>query len=135
MTKAKKPYEDSELAKLLRRRILELKPVKSQIQIAAEIGYPTPNMITMVKNGSVRMPIDRAPGWAKALSLDPRLVLRLALEQDPESTSTRTVDEVLGVLVSKNEAAWVEAIRTFSGHTDPTLTSRLRARLHAVFER
>lgn len=47
----KKPHSDTRLAKYVERRVLELKPTKSQAEIAALAGYPNANMITMIKQG------------------------------------------------------------------------------------
>jgi hypothetical protein len=66
----KKPYEDSRLAKYIERRVLELKSKKSQLQIANEAGFPNPNMITMIKNGSSKLAMDRVPSMARGLELD-----------------------------------------------------------------
>ena len=78
---AKKPYQDSRLAKFVETRVLELKHKKSQVEIAEEAGLVNPNMITMIKSGSTKLPLDRVPALAKALEGDPALMLRLALEQ------------------------------------------------------
>jgi hypothetical protein len=52
-------------------RILELKPKKNQSEIAAEAGFANPNMITLLKQGANRVPLDRVPQLAKALDSDP----------------------------------------------------------------
>jgi hypothetical protein len=38
----KKPHKDTRLAKYIERRVLELKPKKSQLQVANEAGFPNP---------------------------------------------------------------------------------------------
>ena len=38
----KKPYEETRMAKYVERRVLELKPTKSQAEIAAQVGYVKP---------------------------------------------------------------------------------------------
>ncbi len=40
---------------------------------------------------------------------------------------------IFGVVVTKNEVAWIQEIRDASGHTDPSLTSRGRAAIRGVF--
>ena len=64
-----RPYADTRLAAFLEKRILELKPRKSQLQIAAEAGFVQPNMLSMFKNGSNKLPLDRVTGLAKALDV------------------------------------------------------------------
>jgi hypothetical protein len=68
---SKKPHEDTRLAIYIERRVLELKPKKSQLQIASEAGFPNPNMVTMIKNGSSKLALDRVPSMARALECDP----------------------------------------------------------------
>ena len=60
---AKKPYQDSRLAKFLETRLLELKHKKTQAEIAEEAGFVNPNMVTMIiKKGSPR-PAASARRW------------------------------------------------------------------------
>ena len=66
-----KPYANTRLAKYLEKRILELKSTKSQAVIATEAGFPQPNMLSMLKSGTNKLPLDRVPGLAKALDCDP----------------------------------------------------------------
>ncbi|WP_366846872.1 hypothetical protein [Pseudophaeobacter sp.] len=55
----KKPHADTPLAQYIERRVLELKPKKSQGEIASEVGFPNPNMVTMIKNGTSKLALDR----------------------------------------------------------------------------
>ena len=61
--------------------MLELKPKKSQLEIASEAGFANPNMVAMIKNGSTKLALDRVPSMARALDCDPAYLLRLTLEQ------------------------------------------------------
>src|SRR6056297_3865375 len=83
-TMTKRPHADTELAKYIERRVLELKSKKSQIEIATEAGYVNPNMITMIKQGSTKVALDRVPALARALECDPAYLMRLSLEQAVE---------------------------------------------------
>ncbi len=130
---SKKPYEGTRLAKFIERRVLELKPKKSQLQIATEAGFANPNMITMLKQGRSKLALDRVPSMAKALDCDPSYLMRLALEQQEGDTAAAAILEVFGTPVSANELGWIEAIRELSGDTDPRLTTRSRAALRSVF--
>ena len=51
---------------------------KTQREIAAECGFDKPNIITMFKNGSTKVPLNRIGALAKALDADPAHMLRLA---------------------------------------------------------
>lgn len=123
----RKPHADTRMAKYVERRILELKPKKTQVEIAAAVGYTNPNMITMIKQGSSKVGLDRIPALARALGCDPALLMRLALEQAIGRTAAEAVVEIFGDPVTMNERGWIEAIRVASNHTDPRLTSRSQA--------
>ena len=129
----KKPYEGTRLTTFLQKRILELRPIKTQAEIASEAGFVNANMISIVKSGSARLPIDRVPALAKALNTDPRHLLQLALEQWVGGTAARTFDEIFGTVVTLNEISWLNEIRDASGHSDPALTTRARSSLRVIF--
>ncbi len=76
----KKPHADTPMATYVERRILELKPKKTQAEIAAATGFPNPNMITMIKQGISKVALDRVPALARVLECDPAFLMRLALE-------------------------------------------------------
>lgn len=130
---AKKPYQDSRLAKFVETRVLELKHKKSQVEIAEEAGFVNPNMITMIKTGATKLPVDRVPALAKALDSDPAWLLRLALEQSHGGTAAAAIYEILNQPVTKNEMTWLAEIRAASGDTDPRLTSRASNAVRAIF--
>lgn len=116
---ATKPYAGTRLASYIEKRVLELRPRKSQAEIADKAGFTHPNMITMLKTGASKLALDRVPALARALDCDPRLIFKLALEQQG-GTAARPVEEIFGVVVTRNEAAWIEELREASGHADPT---------------
>ena len=132
MTKSR-PYAGTRLAKFIETRVLELRPRKSQIEIATEAGFINPNMLAMIKNGSTKLPLDRVPSVAKALECDPKLLFKLALEQPGGVTAAAAIEMIFGTIVTRNEVAWLEEIREASGHSDPNLTTRSRSALRAVF--
>lgn len=129
----KPPHADTRLAKFIEKRTLELRPHKQQTEIAAEAGFSNPNMISMLKSGATKLALDRVPALARALDCDPKLLFRLALEQDGHATTALAVQEIFGAIVSKNETAWLNELREASGHSDPTLTVRTRAAFRAIF--
>ncbi|MCH2067706.1 MAG: XRE family transcriptional regulator [Shimia sp.] len=131
----KKPHENTQMAKYVERRVLELKPTKSQAKIAEEAGYTNPNMITMIKLGSTKVALDRVPSLAIALDCDPAFLMCLALEQAIGKTAAEAVLEILGEPVTSNEMGWLKAIRDASKNSDPRITSRSHATLRAIFGR
>ena len=130
---SKKPHADTKLAKFIERRVLDLKARKSQLQIASEAGFPNPNMITMIKNGSTKLALDRVPSMARALDCDPAYLMRLALDQAVGDTSAQAITEIFGTPVTAHELGWIEAIREASANSDPRLTSRSKAAINTIF--
>lgn len=107
----KHPYAATRLAQFLSKRIDALRGTRNQAEIAKIVGYKTPNVITMLKTGATKLPIDRVPSMARALEVDPAMLLRLTFEQAFNETTARAVDEIFGTPVSANERGWVDAIR------------------------
>jgi hypothetical protein len=130
-----KPHAESRLAKFVTKRILELAPRKSQMDIAAEAGFLSLNMLSMVKSGASKLALDRVPALAASLETDPKHLFLIALEQHGLESTKATVTEVFGTIVTKNEAAWLAAIREAPGHGDPTLTTRGRAAIRGIFNK
>lgn len=131
----KKPHEETRLAKYIERRVLELKPTKSQADIAALAGYTNANMITMIKQGSSKVALDRVPALARDLECDPAYLMRLALEQAVGDTAAQAIVEIFGTPVTANELGWLQAIREASNNADPRLTSLSQAAIKAIFGR
>lgn len=128
-----KPYANTRLTQFLTKRILELRSIKSQGDIASEAGFVNVNMLSIIKSGGTRLPIDRVPALAKALDTDPRRLLQLAVEQWVGATAARTFEEIFGTIVTLNEIGWLKELRDASDHTDPALTTRARSALRAIF--
>ena len=61
------PYAGSAFSQFLEKRVLELKPTKSQRDIAVEAGFTNVNMMSLLKSGRTKMPLDRVPALATAL--------------------------------------------------------------------
>lgn len=130
---ARKPHADTRLAKYLEKRVLELRPRKSQAEIAAEAGFINPNMIAMLKSGATKLPFDRVPSLAAALDCDPRLLFNLALDQMGGATTVRAIEDIFGTIVTCNEVGWINEIREATGHSDPSLTYRGRSAVRGIF--
>ena len=133
MKNSGKPYASSRLVKYLEKRVIELRPRKTQIAIGAEAGFRQPNMLAMIKSGSAKLPLDRAPGLAKALECDPAMLFRMALEQLSQDTTSLAIESIFGAVTSQNEAAWLETIRDASGNSDPALTAKSQRTVRGIF--
>lgn len=103
----------------------------TQREIAAVLGYDRPNIITMFKQGTTKVPLEKVPALAKVLGLDPAHLLSLAMkEYAPEVY--KTIQETFGRTVSENEYAIVEAIREITREQDLPLTNELKGKLRAA---
>lgn len=128
-----RPYAGTRLTKYLQKRILELRPKKTQNSIASEAGFVNPNMLTMIKVGRVKLPLDRVLALAKALECDPVMLFMMAFEQLGGGTSELAIKQIFGTLVTENEVAWLEEIRRASDHSNPGLTSKARSAIRGIF--
>lgn len=133
MTKSGKPFAGTRLAAYLEKRILELRPKKTQSAIALETGFINPNMLAMIKIGRNKLPLDRVPALANALGCDARMLFMMALEQLGVDTTDVAIKQIFGTLVTENEVAWLEEIRQASGNIDPRLTTRARTAIRGIF--
>jgi len=127
------PYSQTRLTKYLQKRILELRPRKNQVEIATEAGFVNTNMLSMIKSGKTRLPLDRVPALARALDCDPKFLFKLAIEQSGSETTLSAIEDIFGTIVTRREVAWLAEIRDASDHVDPTLTSRARAAIRGIF--
>ena len=128
-----KPHANTRLAKYLQKRILELRHRKTQGRIATEAGFANVNMLTMIKLGANKLPLDRVPALAKALEIDPVLLFMMAAEQLGGDTTELAIRKIFGTLVTENEVAWLDEIRKASDHSDPALTARSRSAIRGIF--
>lgn len=128
-----KPYRNSRLAQFVTKRVLELKSRKTQAQIAAEAGFPNPNMISMIKSGANKLALDRVPALAEALECDAARLFYMALEQIESPTTANAMQRIFHTIVTENESTWLQAIREASENTDPPLTNRARSAVRGIF--
>jgi hypothetical protein len=130
----KRPYADSDLAAFIAKRVLGLRP-KSQIDIAGEAGFVNANVVSMLKSGATKLPLDRVLALAKALECDPKRLFLLAFRQRGYETEQTAIADIFGTVVTRNEVIWLEELRDASGRSDPSLTSRSRAALRGIFSK
>ena len=129
----KNPHADTPAATLLRRQIELISSRKTQKEIAHQAGFVNPNMISLLKSGATKLPLDRVPDLARAIEVDPAHLMRLALEQSIGKTAAVAVLETFGTPTTANERLWLAELREASGDTDPKLTARSRTALRAIF--
>lgn len=92
----------------------------TQREIAQEVGYTNPNIITMFKQGITKVPVEKVPAFAEALGADPKYLLRLALSHySPELLAT--IEQTLTDVVTANEREILDLFRDESSNTNPPL--------------
>ncbi|WP_417271118.1 helix-turn-helix domain-containing protein [Celeribacter sp.] len=127
------PHIKTRAAVFLTERINKLRVRKTQKQIAHEAGFVNANMLSLLKAGASKIPIDRVPALAKALETDPAYLMRLVLEQSLGKTAAQAIVDVCGAPVTEREKQWLEALREASDDSDPRMTTRSRATLRGIF--
>jgi transcriptional regulator with XRE-family HTH domain len=127
------PYQNTPTAHLIADRIRDLSHRKTQAEIASEAGFANANMMTFLKNGKNKVPLDRVPSLAKALEVDPAYLMRLALDQAVGATAARAITDIFGTPATENERGWLAELRDASNNSDPRLTARSRAALRGIF--
>ena len=108
------PYQDTPTAKLIADRVRDLSHRKTQAAIASEAGFANAKMMTFLKNERNKVPLDRVPSLAKALEVDPAMLMRLALHQPVGATAAQAIVEIFGMPVIRNERGWLAESRTRS---------------------
>lgn len=127
------PYATSPATEFVADRISHLAHRKTQGEIAAEAGFVNANMLSMLKVGRNKIPLDRVPALAKALEVDPAYLMRLALDQAVGATAAKAITEIFGTPATENERGWLAEIRDASDNADPRLTGRSRTALRGIF--
>lgn len=106
---------------------------KSQAQIAREVGYDRPNLISMIKSGQTKLPVQKVPALARALGVDPAFLFRIVMSEYSPAL-LEAIGEIPGAVpVTQNERGIIEAIRRLSGNADPKLQSPAQHRALKAF--
>lgn len=106
---------------------------KTQRQIALELGYDKPNLVTMFKQGVTRLPIDKVPAFALSLDVDAASLLRLWLATyEPETLAV--IDQALGTFLTVNELEWLRGIRQAFAEDVPPFDEGARRQIGLLAE-
>ncbi len=91
---------------------------KTQREVATECGFETPNIITMFKNGSTRVPLNRIGPLAKAIGADPAHLLRLVMAEYLPDTWEAIEETMQSTILTANELKLIRAYREVTGDND-----------------
>lgn len=87
---------------------------RTQAEIARDAGFRSANMITMLKQGRTRLPLDKVGPLASALDCDPTHLLKLCLQEYCPQTWVRT-GPLFDSMLTRDEAALLGAMRRHVG--------------------
>jgi transcriptional regulator with XRE-family HTH domain len=95
---------------------------KTQLEIAESLGYSNANLITMIKKGTTRLPLDKVVPMARELDLDPSQLMRewFAVYM-PDALPS--IESALGYILSASEKSWIDGLRKNFGTVPPYDTS------------
>lgn len=88
---------------------------KSQIEVANEIGYSNPNVITMFKQGKTKLPIVKVKLLAKSLGVDPVFLLKLVMTEYMPDTWNVVSDILGGSIITEPEERILGVIHQADG--------------------
>ena len=94
-------------------------------ELADSVGYHHPNMITMIRRGKTKLPVDKVQQFADALGVDPIWFLRRVLQEYMPETLT-VIEQCAGPLTTNNERCVLEVWRHATHGSDPELSVDLR---------
>lgn len=78
---------------------------KSQIKISEEAGFDKPNIITMMKQGKTKVPLEKIPALARALEVEPFILVRMCFKEYLPEVG-KILDETILMSRSKFEACY-----------------------------
>lgn len=104
---------------------------RTQAEIAAKTGFPKPNVLSMIRHGHTRLPLDRAPALARACGKDPVHLLRTALAEYHPAV-WRVLVDAFGEPLTAVEAQLVGVYRAIAPAGDLPVDVLLRDEIAAV---
>ena len=85
---------------------------KKQIDIATEAGFDKPNMVTMIKQGRTKLPLEKIGKMAKAICVDPVHLFKLTLQEYQPDTWVE-IEKLFGQpVLTANELEIIQTIRS-----------------------
>ncbi|MBS3904581.1 MAG: helix-turn-helix transcriptional regulator [Simkania sp.] len=82
----------------------------SQKEIAEMCGFNSPNIITMLKQGVTKVPVEKVPALAKALDVDPVEFFELVMKSY-RPKEYQVIVEIFGEPISEAERTVIKLLR------------------------
>ncbi|MDP2787085.1 MAG: hypothetical protein Q8O79_03290 [Pseudomonadota bacterium] len=102
----------SPVARLISERIDATEQL--QKDIAMKAGFDKPNIITMIKQGKTRLPLDKVGPMAQALEIDPVQLLEMCLEEYQPAT-WKAIAPYMKSAITQDELSLLTALRASVG--------------------
>ena len=105
----------------------------TQKEVADYVGFKTPNIITMIKQGSTKLAIDKIPKFAKVLKIDPARLLKMAYKEYDEA-KWEAITEIMGEPVTKTERAVLALLARIAPSTEVESPMEIKSYLAKIEE-
>lgn len=103
---------------------------KSQRQIAKEAGFDSPNVVSMIKTGTTKLPLAKIGSFAKAVNMDPVQLLQMCMHEYYPQT-WEIISPLFDSALTCDELALVKSLRSaIGGPYVMTLTPKERKLLN-----
>lgn len=99
------------LAQILDQRLGEISATKSQSEVSREMGFPTPNFLSMIKKGRSKLALGRVGHLAEALDMDLDRLFIAALRQYYDEETIALMEKAFGGPISKGEREILDIAR------------------------
>jgi hypothetical protein len=101
---------------------------KKQLEIAQESGFEKPNIVTMIKQGKTKLPLDKIGKFAKAIEVDPVFLYRLCMTEYFPDTWNEIQRVLNQPIITLNEYEMIECVRE-ANQSNPRLDEKGRLKL------
>jgi len=105
----------------------------TQREIAAHAGFNSPNIVSMLKTGETRVPLNRIPALARTLGMNEREFLLVAIAEYHPGVHEVLVD-VLGLPLSDAEIAVVVMFRMAGLRGEIEIEGAFRTALESLLQ-
>lgn len=102
---------------------------KMQREIAEEAGFENPNVITMIKQGRTKIPLEKVGKLAKALSIDPVFLFKMVLSEYQPGTMEAINAMFDQEPLTENELEIIRIVRSASVNNPKVRSDEDRDRL------
>lgn len=93
--------------------------------LAEAAGYHNQNVITMIRRGKTKLPLDKVEPFARVLRVDSAWLFRLAMsEYMPETL--KVIEQCCGPMTTNNERCMLEVWRYSTDGCDPEISNDMR---------